>query len=122
MIANQTGIIIGRLSSLRAVLQYHGLCDLDRGFSWSGLAVICRAESRQGHPGWEDRSGPGNDKSTYECKTGRVRQADVSLFFSTDSLLQAQSLAYAAHFEDRDLFELFFSKSSAAFCFCFYVD
>lgn len=122
MTASETGIIICRFCSLRAVLQYHVLCDLDKGFSWSGLAVICRAESRQGHPGWGDRSGPGNDKSTYKCKTERVRQADVSLFFSTDTLLQAQSLAYAIHFEDRDLFKLFFSKPFVPFCVCFYSD
>lgn len=43
-----------------------------RDVSWSGLAVICRAELRQGCPVGEDRSGPRNYKSTYESKTGKV--------------------------------------------------
>ena len=58
-------------------------------FSQSGLGAICRAESRQGRAVREDRSGPGNDKSTYGSKTGRGegRQAGPALFFSTDNLL-----------------------------------
>lgn len=71
----------------------------------SGLAVICRAEPRQDCPVREDRSGPRNDKSTYESKTGRERDRSLcSVLFHWPSAafcsLQAE-LHHSNHHEDR---------------------
>lgn len=52
-------------------------------FKSTRLAVIFRAESRQRCHVGEDRSGSGNDKSTYESKTGRRRQAFCVFFADT---------------------------------------
>lgn len=54
---------------------------MDKDVSWSGLAVICRAEASPDHPLAEDRSGPGNDKSTYKYMTVGARQASALCSF-----------------------------------------
>lgn len=43
------------------------------------------AESRHSRPVGEDRSGPGNNKSIYESKTGERETGSSVLFFSTDT-------------------------------------
>lgn len=62
------------------------------------------AELRQGRPVREDRSGPGNNKSIYESKTGETETGSSALFFkgqhpAARCILRAQ-LHNSDHYED----------------------
>lgn len=63
-----------------------GLCSLWFGLLAVGVNSNLPAESIPACPGMEDRSGPGNNKSIYERKTGENETGRSPLRFSADTL------------------------------------
>lgn len=67
---------------------------------WFGLFVVrfnsnLQAESMQGCPVWEDRSGPGNNKSIYESNTGGMREGVLFCSFPLTPCYLLNSLSQA---------------------------
>lgn len=80
------------------------------------------AESVPPCPGMEDRSGPGNNKSIYECKTGENETGSSPPRFSADALSpyvmsEPSYMSDVAQGQDKscygDLFLLFLTGSPA---------